>query len=1059
MLVGRDLLLEAGDVAIHAALAGRGRLLLLSGEAGIGKTSLAVALADRAAGLGALVRTGACWESERLPPFTPWLDVLHRPGNDACASAATHLEGSDGQDTRDASDALRARGRRFAGVVDALRTSGLDRPQVVVLEDLHWADSESLDLLVAVTAHLPTMPVLVIGTYRDDEVDPSSRLASVGGNADRLALTGLEADSVALVLAAVLGRTPTVGELDAVQRQTGGNPLFITQVARLLDAGSSALPSGVRDVLLRRFARTSESCNRLLGAAAVLGAEFDGTVLSQIVGSPIDEALDEAVAARLVVPVDDVPGRWRFVHALVQATRYEALSSRERASLHRAAVDALRGRPGVSPATLAHHAARGDFDPEDLLPATILTAAGHEALDRLAWPDALAAFERVLAVAPLGPAGDEARAEAWLGIGATRLRRGDKDTRTAFDEAAAVARRTGRADLLARAALGFSVGLGAFEVRLLDHHQIELLEESVTRLADADPLLPLVLARLSVALAFVDSSGRRIELAERAVALGRATGESVALGYALAAWCDAVADPEHVEARLDAAAEVVVLAGRTGDLRLELLGRRLRVVALFERCDHSTVATEISGYERAAERLGDPLYSWYGDLWRATLAAADGRTVEAADCLHRAEELGALGGSTNSRLLGQVSAVMTAIDRRDQAAVDRSLTRMIDEMPEIIDPYADVTTAFAAAALGDLERARRYLALVSPAGLAALPRDSEWVCAMAQAAYAVARTELRPLAAYLVAQLEPVADLGAVEGIGAYTHGSAHRFLAMLSSIEGDRAGTRAHVDAARAAAAGGGRAMEALTDLDGAWALSRSDDERDRAAAIELAARAEVAFREVGLLGPAAEAAALAAPAPDPAPLAQPAGEHRPNQVSLIREGDAWAWTWQGRTVRVRHAKGVADLALLLQRAGREVHVRELEGVPAVVLVPQSRQVALDATAVRQYRQRLVDLEEDLDEADRRGDAGRAAALAAERDALVDELTKAFGVGGRARRVGSDPDERLRKAVSARVRASIDRLEALDPALGRHLRAAVRTGFWCSYQPEHPVTWTVSLD
>jgi len=227
--------------------------------------------------------------------------------------------------------------------------------------------------------------------------------------------------------------------------------------------------------------------------------------------------------------------------------------------------------------------------------------------------------------------------------------------------------------------------------------------------------------------------------------------------------------------------------------------------------------------------------------------------------------------------------------------------------------------------------------------------------------------------------------------------------------------------------------------------------------AATDLANRAEATLREVGLPALAAEAAALAANASDTPPIARPRTEVLPADAALAREGDAWAWTWQGRTVRVRHAKGIADLALLLERAGREVHVRELEGVAAVIPVAGSRQDVLDEIAVRQYRLRLADLEEDLDEADLHGDVGRAAVLAAEREALVDELAKAFGVGGRARRAGSDPDERLRKAVSARVRASIERVEALDPALGRHLRAAVRTGFWCSYQPERPVIWSVS--
>jgi hypothetical protein len=298
-----------------------------------------------------------------------------------------------------------------------------------------------------------------------------------------------------------------------------------------------------------------------------------------------------------------------------------------------------------------------------------------------------------------------------------------------------------------------------------------------------------------------------------------------------------------------------------------------------------------------------------------------------------------------------------------------------------------------------------------------------------------------------------VADLCAVEGIGAYLHGSVHRFLGLLAAAMDDADAARRHVAAARTAVAGSGAVLEARADLDGAWALRRSGSPEDVTGAVALARRAAASLRQAGLEALAAEADELAgapAAAGDAAGIA--VGDERTGD--LTRSGDTWAWVWQGRTVHVRHAKGIADLAVLLARGGREVHVRELAGTAGEGGL--SEQPVLDSTAVEQYRERLRDLEEDLDEADRHGDPARAATLAAERDALVEQLTQAFGLAGRARSVAADPDERLRKAVSARVRASIDRVEALDPPLGRHLRSSVRTGFWCSYQPEQPVHWTV---
>ncbi len=1044
MLVGRGVPFQAGERALQSALAGRGRLLLLAGEAGIGKTTLALALLERATMLGAQVRTGACWEGDGLPPFTPWIDAFHRPGGDACAAAAEILLTS-AADAVDAASAQRAIQRRFSDVVDALAVAAREQPQVVLLEDLHWADDSSLQLLVAVAAHVSTTGVLVIGTYRDDELHRGNPLASVGGNAERLWLGGLDHDGVGAVLEEALGRAPAVEEVALVERQTSGNPLFITQVARLFDAGGGVLPTGVRDILERRLARVSSSCDLVLGVASVLGSEFDERTVAALVGAPVGDALDEASAARLLAPVADEPGRWRFVHALVQATRYDLLGSEQRGELHARAVRVLDGAPA---ATLAHHASRGRFASADRTPGDLLVAAGHEAILRLAWTEASISFERALTLAPIGPAGDEVRAEAWLGAGAARLRQGMPDVRAAFDEAAAAARRLGRGDLLARAALGFGVGLGAFEVHLVDQHQIELLEEAAATLDDGDSLLPLVLARLSVALAFVESDERRIELAERAVSLARFVADPVVLGHALAAWCDAMARPESVAERLAASSEIVRLAQGAADLPLELLGRRLRVVALLERNDHVLADREVTAYERTAERLGDPLYAWYGRLWRAVRAYASGHLADSERLMAEATALGRAGGSVNSEVLTVVVGFMAALDRRDAMAAERLLAEMAAVMPDTMTQYLELTSSYAAALLGDEEVTRATLGRIADATLDGLPRDSEWLCALGQLAAAAARAGDHRWAERARAELEPVAAVGCVEGIGAYLHGSAHRYLAMVSAVSGDAAATRAHVDAAASAAAGGGRLVAALTQLDGAWALARLDDPADRVRAGELASAAATTFAEVGLAALTAEALAVGG-------LRQHVAASPPLTAQLLRQGDSWAWSWAGTTAHVRHAKGIADLAVLLERAGREVHVRELEGVGTVGM-PTTGQPVLDEQTVRAYRQRLADLEDDLDEADRHGDLARAAALGAERDALVDELSAAFGLGGRVRRVGSDPDERLRKAVSARVRASIDRIESLSPALGRHLRNAVRTGFWCAYEPESPVSWTI---
>ncbi len=289
-------------------------------------------------------------------------------------------------------------------------------------------------------------------------------------------------------------------------------------------------------------------------------------------------------------------------------------------------------------------------------------------------------------------------------------------------------------------------------------------------------------------------------------------------------------------------------------------------------------------------------------------------------------------------------------------------------------------------------------------------------------------------------ELLPHAGLGCFEGLGAVDRGVVERFLVLAAGHLGDLAAVEQHVDAALAGGEATGTLVAVHTVADCARAFAAAGA-LDRAAA--LAADAIALYEALGLDHQAERLRPLLAPAAAATAMA-----------ALVREGDGWTFTYEGMTVRVRHAKGVADLAVMLANREREVHVRTLEGVDG--LPASTAQPALDDEAVAAYRDRLHDLEVELDEADRHADVERAAKLAVERDVLIDELTRNLGLGGRRRSAGSDPDERLRKAVSARVKATIDRLEDLHPALGRHLRHSVRTGYYCSYVPERPVTWHV---
>jgi hypothetical protein len=287
---------------------------------------------------------------------------------------------------------------------------------------------------------------------------------------------------------------------------------------------------------------------------------------------------------------------------------------------------------------------------------------------------------------------------------------------------------------------------------------------------------------------------------------------------------------------------------------------------------------------------------------------------------------------------------------------------------------------------------------------------AEWLPAVAQAAEAAALCGGKRFAESLYADLLPFRHLFVIDGIAASNFGSVEHPLGMLAAALGRRAAAHAHFDAALVAHHGvRSPVLVEKTVQDRARFLGASDDPpRTRAGA----------FR---------------------------------------REGEVWALSYEGRTARLRHTKGIADIARLVTRPGAEVHVLDLasdgRSVTGGGTGPQ-----LDATARAAYKRRLVELEAEIDAADTAADAGRSETLHDEREALLGELSSAFGLGGRPRPTG-DPAERARSAVTQRVRDALARIDVEHPALGAHLRCSVRTGGYCAYEPDGPVEWEVEWE
>ncbi|KAB1990706.1 ATP-binding protein [Streptomyces triticiradicis] len=1104
--VGREDVLGELRGAWERAAAGRGGLVTLTGPAGAGKTRVAEEAAARAEGF----RTVWTW----CPPdavehaLGPWSRLLRelvvddvRCGRLVAASPSLRavLAGAAAGGRTEA-DPGAARVRLAGDVTEILATAARRRPLLLVVDDVHAADASSLRLLLETADAVRVSRVLLLATARDEDTawqDRSWARAQLMRRGGVLPVGPLRDEDVGALLDAATGGTSAPSAVRALARYTGGEAFFVTELLRsgggrggpASEIPETAVSVRVRDAVRARTAELSPRAARLLDLAALLGTRFRLDVLADAAAVPLDEVralLGEAAGAGLLTEAGADEGRFR--HDLLR----EAVSGRpapgERAGLHRALAAVLADHSGrgrdTGPAEVAHHLLLSG-------PEHAREAAGYcrEAADRaaalLAFEEAVRWYERAVeahatagavedgGAAGQGPGHAEELVEVLLGLGAARLGSGDwAKARTALLRAASLARRAGRPDLLARAALGLGTGPVGFEVDVADREQADLLGEARSALA-GDPahtaLRAAVTARLSLATAFLEPEEHRVALAEEAVAAARGAGDPAALGPALAALCDARSGPDHCRDRLDRSREIIDVARARRDLPLELLGRRLRLVALMETGSFAGADAEAAAYDTAARPLRQPLYAWYVPLWRGTRALMEGRHRDCAAALDEVEALGSAAGSPNAVLLAETQRWCLYADSGDREGLRRLRERApLERMPGV---WPRVTLALLAAQLGRREEASRRLAGVMPSLLGA-PRDSEWLPMMAQAAETVGAVGTHPSAPALYDALAPYAGLFAVEGIGAAIRGPVDRHLALLARSMGDDRAARDHRDrAVRATVEAGAVALaERIAEetagsggVPGAAVLAppefrdgtvRAQDGPGDGPPVPVSGDA----RSKDPADPSATGRAATGPTADGRRPDAP-----PPAPQFRREGPLWLLVYAGREVRLPDSKGLHDIAVLLGRPGTPVPAVDLAASGAGagdvgtggddLHPPGDLGEVIDATARAAYRRRLRELEEEAEDADAGGDAARSCRIAEEKDALVRQLSAAYGIGGRVRRAGS-PAERARTAVTARVRAAVRRVAAVHPELGRHLRAAVRTGTLCVYEPEDPPAW-----
>ena len=1109
--VGRVREVEILESALRAALDGHGSIVALAGEPGIGKTRLAEEIAARASGAGALVLWGKCWETGGARAFWPWVQVvrtyarevdereLHEAFGPAWAEVSVivpELRGeTPSRPSVPAIDSEHARFVLFDAMAGCLARAARRRPLVLVLDDLHAADLPSLLLLQFVAKALHRDRVLILGAHREAEVrrrpDAARVIADLARSGTTIPLRGLADGETQHLLSAAFAVEVGASTVATLQTMTGGNPFLIEEVAHVLVAerridrltsldGASVLPVHARELVRHRLDLLPAPAHETLRVAALIGQEFGLRMLQTVCGlteGVVLERLREPIADGLVLAAPEGT-RYRFVHALVRETLTDELSATERLALHRAvgeAIETVHG-PHLEPyfGSLSHHFVRAAPAGDGERAVRYAAAAGEYALRVLAYEDAALHYEGALEALHFVPApAVERRAELLLGLGTCHLKAADLEgARRAFGEAAAIARTLGRPDLLGRAALGFAPWTAYGRT---SDSGARLLEEALGAQGAVDsPLRAELLARLAHVL---DGTGARwsrervIALSREATAIARRVGERRSLARTLfvARWVDW--DPASFAERHGMTEEMLAVAQQLDDRDLAVLAAEWQVVDCLELGESADLDAALCTHAALADELRQPEHLWWSAVWRAMRALMEGPSAEAEALVAQAYGIGEGVERDNAYLVSHIQLSQILIDRGQLEGPLQALEAVVAERREILegDPYLFCRRAEAFVELGREDEARREFERLAADDFASVGFDMRHAVNLASLAVTCAALGDQRRAAVLAERLRPTAGRQLVFGPALLSVGPSSRYQGLLAATMRRYDVAQRHFDDALAACVRlGWEPLAARTRCDQAAALLGRGRRQDRAAARRLLEDAAASADRLGMDGVAMRARSLQEQCADEVRLA--GARERPANL-WQREGDYWTVAYEGVTSRLRHAAGLAYLAELLRAPAREIHALELVGVtgrdpdaaraapPAALAVRSSSDgdELLDPEARAAYRGRLRELEAELTEAEEANDPGRAGRLRVEREALESELMRAVGLGGRARRT-TGAAERARLNVTRAIRTAIARLDASNPALGRHLMRRVRTGTFCMYLPDPrvAVAWTV---
>jgi tetratricopeptide (TPR) repeat protein len=1096
LFVGRERELSELRAALDGALEGRGGLVLVAGEAGIGKTRLVEELALYAAEQDASALWAHCWAGAGAPAFWPWTQLIRAYADglersvlreqlggalDAVAVLVPELCDREPGPHTDKRGPEQARFALLDGVGTLFRRASATRPLLLIIEDAHWADRASLELLRFLARQLSSSRQLLVATFRESEAVGEEPLALVLGelstDSKRVSLAGLQVDAVAQLLSSMRPLRSTSDALVAeVHRRTAGNPFFVREVTRLLEApiavqpearawGAVGVPAGVRELLMAQCERLAPHTRSVLEAASVIGMQFAPELLQAVCAEPsgtVQDALEHAITARILRPAQRTAGRYEFVHALFQETIRDTLGATRRAELHRTAAQTIERlhaadlRPHL--AELAEHYRRA------LSVGTIEQAidyslrTGEAARAVFAWEEVARQLRAALGLIE-DRGGDASELAHLLSV------LGGLMQTTGSDRAAGIG--------YLKRALAIYEGIGE------DEHAIQMrvqLGRSLTTYPDAHMDIARGIAHLQTAGALISEHqsaeehaklftalavaaryGLRIEegaeAAARAVMLADQTTDPVAWSAAASQQGTYLADSGRVD-------EGMALIGAAWDaadrVNHEVAAFHVTWVAASQCCFLFAPVRAQAWCERELAKPRTEQAPVQRDHLLTGLAQAHGLMGRIAKARELADQIHGIGwlevvlmwGEDEQKALAHWSDLLALTQRTGDNWNGWRTRYWLGRLHRIRGEHQ--------AAEVHLE-AGLTLALAGPHALAELSLRGELALLCLQA------EDVKEAQNHARRSLELLAAPGdwhglggraqlAVAAVGAAETGQAP--VAFAAAIETFRR-CQLPWDEAEAlhlwgrSLLAGGDAAHAREKLEGALALYRR-----HGAATGWTGRVREELDALEARGRHVEAADR---------------DSSDAVNAMSRQGEYWTIVFDGRTTRLRNSKGLQHLAVLLARPGKELHVLELAATDtphsqsAPVTSPELHRDSGDAGALLDpqakaiYRERITELEAEAEQAERFNDPERAAKARAELDSLTHELARAVGLGGRDRRAAST-SERARVRITLALRAAEKRIEQADPELGRHLQDTLQTGNYCSYRPDRrtAIPWRV---